>query len=154
MMREMQELYARAFCTFPVSLNPGALLILQLVRGDSKKAMNRLREGRRTKTHHFNTFRSGLLVGVAIPAFAAGVYCSALFIATALVSLCQLLPGTLEGTRQQIKSWDALLFIYGLFFVPVLFSMLIGLNVLVWAQCRVNYTFIFGVWQLLMYLTR
>lgn len=42
-----------------------------------KKAMNRLRGGARSKTHHFSTFRSGILIGVAIPALASGIYNSA-----------------------------------------------------------------------------
>jgi hypothetical protein len=31
--------------------------------------------------------------------------------------------------------------------------MLIGLNILVWAQTRVNYAFIFGVWKVMSGLT-
>ncbi|KAF5356935.1 hypothetical protein D9756_006619 [Leucocoprinus leucothites] len=109
MMKEMQELYAQTFS-----------------RGNSKKAMDRLRGGFRSKTHHFSTLRSGILIGVAIPALASGLYYS-----------------FLEETREQIPDWDALLYFYGIFLIPVVFSMLIGLNLLVWARSRVNYTFIF-----------
>ncbi len=49
-------------------------VMVYLVRGDLKKALARLRGGARSKTHHFSTFRSGFLVGVAIPALASGIY--------------------------------------------------------------------------------
>lgn len=39
--------------------------------------MKRLRSGARRKTHHFSTFRSGLLIGAALPALASGIYYSA-----------------------------------------------------------------------------
>ncbi|KAF5357202.1 hypothetical protein D9756_006620 [Leucocoprinus leucothites] len=116
MMKEMQELYAQTF-----------------FRGNSKKAMDRLRGGIRTKTHHFSTLRSGILIGAAIPALASGLYYS-----------------FLEETREQIPDWDALLYFYGIFLIPVVFSILIGLNLLVWARSRVNYTFIFELDDLLM----
>ncbi|KAF7763567.1 hypothetical protein Agabi119p4_8104 [Agaricus bisporus var. burnettii] len=109
MQRTMQELYAQAF-----------------LGGDVKRAMGRLRGGARTKTHHFSTFRSGLLIGVGLPALAAGIYQS-----------------TLDISYDSIEAFDALLYIYGVLFIPVCFSLLVGLNVVVWARSRVNYSFIF-----------
>ncbi|KAJ3570146.1 hypothetical protein NP233_g4607 [Leucocoprinus birnbaumii] len=83
--------------------------------------------GALTKTRHFSTFRSGVLTGVAIPALVSGLYyCS------------------LKETHADIQGWDALLYIYGIFFIPVVFSMLVGLNLLVWVRSRVKYTTIFG----------
>jgi len=49
-------------------------------------------------------------------------------------------------TQADIPAWDCLLYIYGILFVPTFFSVLIGLNLLVWAAERVNYVFIFGAW--------
>ena len=40
--------------------------------------------------------------------------------------------------------WDILLYIYSLIFVPVLYSFLLGVNLLVWARSRINYKFVFG----------
>jgi xenotropic and polytropic retrovirus receptor 1 len=46
----------------------------QIARGDKKKAMARLRGSWRTrKTHHFSTFRAGMFVGLALPAFIDGL---------------------------------------------------------------------------------
>ena len=47
-------------------------------------------------------------------------------------------------TRQAIPGWDGLLNVYAVFFVPVFFSLLVGLNLQVWAASRINYVFIFG----------
>lgn len=47
-------------------------------------------------------------------------------------------------TRSAIPGWDALLFIYGIFLIPVLFALLVGVNLVVWARTRINYVFIFG----------
>ena len=40
--------------------------------------------------------------------------------------------------------WDVLLYVYGIFFVPAVFAMLVGFNVWVWRRSRINYQFIFG----------
>jgi hypothetical protein len=34
--------------------------------------------------------------------------------------------------------------VYGVFLVPVLFGLLLGLNLLVWSLSSINYVFIFG----------
>ncbi|THU92838.1 EXS-domain-containing protein [Dendrothele bispora CBS 962.96] len=57
MMSEMIALYADRF-----------------VNGDEKRARKRLRAGTFYKVHHFSTFRSGLLLGVALPALVSGIY--------------------------------------------------------------------------------
>ncbi|KDR80317.1 hypothetical protein GALMADRAFT_62135, partial [Galerina marginata CBS 339.88] len=59
MMSEMEEMYATAFA-----------------RGDKKRATRRLRAGNSTKSHHFSAFRSGVYVGLAIPALIEGLLTS------------------------------------------------------------------------------
>ncbi|KAJ7740035.1 SPX domain-containing protein [Mycena maculata] len=48
-----------------------------------------------------------------------------------------------QSTRDAIPGWDALLLVYSIFLIPVLFSLLVGLNLLVWTHSRINYPFIF-----------
>jgi len=57
MMKDMEEIYSTRF-----------------VKGDKKKAMASLKAGAKTKSHHFSTFRSGIMLGTAIPAFVVGLY--------------------------------------------------------------------------------
>ena len=40
------------------------------------------------------------------------------------------------------------MYVYGIFFVPTFFSLLVGVNLLVWARARINYVFIFGAYLL------
>ena len=40
----------------------------------------------------------------------------------------------------------SLLYIYAILFLPTFFSLLVGLNILVWSRSRINYAFIFGEW--------
>lgn len=61
MTHEMEDLFAARF-----------------TRGDKKRAMARLRGGVRANSHHLSTFRSGLLLGLAIPALAEGICLSTL----------------------------------------------------------------------------
>jgi len=42
-------------------------------RGDKKKAITRLRIGVRQKSHHFSTFRTGMWIGLSIPAIVTGL---------------------------------------------------------------------------------
>jgi len=109
MTHEMEDLFAARF-----------------TRGDKKRAMARLRGGVRANSHHLSTFRSGLLLGLAIPALAEGICLS-----------------FQPNTRDAIPAWDGLLFVYSVFLVPVVFSLLVGLNLQVWSSSRINYVFIF-----------
>ncbi|KAL0960089.1 hypothetical protein HGRIS_011733 [Hohenbuehelia grisea] len=109
MVKDMEDMYA-----------------LRFERGDKKKAMTRLRAGKFHKSHHFSTFRSGMLLGLAVPAFVSGLYQS-----------------FQSSTRVELPGWDALLFIYGILFIPTIFSLLVGVNLLVWSLSRINYVFIF-----------
>ncbi|KAK7463123.1 Xenotropic and polytropic retrovirus receptor 1 [Stygiomarasmius scandens] len=103
-----------------------ALYAAHFVHGDEKRARKRLRAGTFYKTHHFSTFRSGLLLGIALPALISGIYQS-----------------FQADTRENIPGWDGLLFFYSIFLIPVVFSLLVGLNLSVWANSRINYIFIF-----------
>ncbi|KAG8954239.1 hypothetical protein FRC04_000461 [Tulasnella sp. 424] len=94
--------------------------------GDLKKARNRLRMWSRQKTHHFSTFRSGLLIGFAIPALIIGSY-----------------QASRPAVKQELPYWGALLEVYSALAIPVVFSLLIGLNMITWAKKRLNYVFIF-----------
>ncbi|KAG5646759.1 hypothetical protein DXG03_002445 [Asterophora parasitica] len=109
MMRDMENLYATRFA-----------------RGDKKRAMTRLRAGFTTKSHHYSVFRSGIFLGLAIPALVSGLHAS-----------------FQQSTRDAIPGWDGLMYIYGVIFIPALFSLLVGANLLVWARARINYVFIF-----------
>lgn len=120
-------------------------------RGDKKRARARLRGGAKLTTHHFSTFRTGMALGLGVPALAAGVYQSASSVS--MRCLCRTsvdtcmraaLVGFQEETRAGIPGWDGLMFVYGIFFVPTFFSLLVGANLLVWARARINYVFIFG----------
>ncbi|KAI0370541.1 SPX-domain-containing protein, partial [Pilatotrama ljubarskyi] len=51
-----------------------ALFAARFARGDKKKALARLRGGTKHTSHHFSTFRTGMCVGLAVPALADGLY--------------------------------------------------------------------------------
>jgi hypothetical protein len=53
--------------------------------------------------------------------------------------------GFQKTTRDAITGWDGLLFVYGVLLILVLFSLLIGINPLVWSRSRTNYVSIFGM---------
>lgn len=58
-----------------------------------------------------------------------------------------LLIGFRSDTRQAIPAYNGLLFVYGILFIPVFFSLMVGLNILVWSKTRINYGFIFGAYH-------
>ena len=47
-------------------------------------------------------------------------------------------------TRANIPIWSGLLVVYATLFVPVLFSLMVAINILVWTKVRINHVFIFG----------
>ncbi|KAF8740038.1 hypothetical protein AX14_008953 [Amanita brunnescens Koide BX004] len=96
------------------------------LRGNFKKARDTLRSGALVATHYVPTFMSGILLGFALPALVAGLHQS-----------------FQPHVREQIRGWDALLYIYGIFLIPVVFSILITVNLLIWAHFRINHVFIF-----------
>jgi hypothetical protein len=78
------------------------------------------------KTYYYSTLRSGLWLGLALPAIGGGSYLS-----------------FQEHTWGSLPSWDVLLFIYSILVVPVLLALLIGINIFVWTRKRISYAFIF-----------
>lgn len=63
-------------------------LMITIARGDNKLAKYRLRGLAQHKTHHFSTFRTGLLLGLALPALVDGLYLSELHWWYARIFLC------------------------------------------------------------------
>jgi len=105
----------------------------------------------RKKSHHFNTFRSGIFFGLALPALVSGIYQSAFRFRLLIRVVCHAISlfvqtGYQPNTRAEIPGWDALLFLYSILVIPVLFSVLVGLNILVWSQSKIDYVSIFGAW--------
>ncbi|KAF7983207.1 hypothetical protein HWV62_23478 [Athelia sp. TMB] len=92
--------------------------------GNKKRAMNRLRAESQHKSHHFSSFRSGIALGIAVPAIVSGIY------------------HALQPDRIA-EPYQGLLLIYGAFAIPVVFALLVGINILVWSDARINYVFIF-----------
>lgn len=45
--------------------------------------------------------------------------------------------------REQIPEWAALLQVYAALSIPVVFSLLVGLNLIAWTRARINFIFIF-----------
>ncbi|THH12162.1 hypothetical protein EW145_g196 [Phellinidium pouzarii] len=109
LVKEMEDLYAARF-----------------QRGDIKRARERLRATAKHKTHHSSTFRSGLYIGLAVPALADGIYKS-----------------FQPNIRASLLEWSALLYVYIVFMIPVVFSLLVGINIWLWNRSRINYQFIF-----------
>jgi hypothetical protein len=52
--------------------------------------------------------------------------------------------GFQTSTRAEIPSWDALLIVYATMFIPVLFSLMVVINIFAWDKVRINHVFIFG----------
>ncbi|KIN99650.1 hypothetical protein M404DRAFT_809890 [Pisolithus tinctorius Marx 270] len=57
MIRDMEDIYVARFA-----------------KGDRRTAMKRLRPDSRLTSHHMSVFRSGMYLGLAVAAFAAGIY--------------------------------------------------------------------------------
>ncbi|KAF8760865.1 EXS family [Rhizoctonia solani] len=100
----------------------------QFAQGDEKKARGRLRASPRTSTHHYSTFRSGTWIGLSIPALGMALY--------------RLLQ---TEVREQVPEWHSLLQVYAALSLPVIFVLLVGLNLVAWARARINFVFIFGL---------
>ena len=148
MAREMEEIYASVFSRlhllFGYILRSHNVLNIP-ARGDKEKALKRLRPMTAIKSYHFSIFRSGLLIGVAIPALIDGLLKGQYF---DWYDVKGLAPWWFivqqPKTQQAIPCWDILLFLYGLIFVPVLYSFLLGFNFMAWTRFRINYDFILG----------
>lgn len=98
--------------------------------GDRKRALERLRAQGQVasalRTHHGAASRTGFFLGI---------------------TLCAIVGGLVEAMKperqQSIPSYQALLRVYGALFLPVLFLILWGVNLAVFAQARVSTLFIF-----------
>lgn len=76
MTREMEEIYTAVFgrfMTFSAHIFYVLMVFNILACGDGKKACKRLRAKATFKSHHFNTFRAGLLFGFATFALIDGL---------------------------------------------------------------------------------
>jgi hypothetical protein len=111
-------------------------------QGDRKRALTSLRTSYSQKTHHFSSFRTGIALGLAFPAFVDGIVrsTSSPFFHTATEAL----QGFQDRTRAALPAWGSLLYIYAIFLVPTLFAFLVGTDLLIWNASRINYVFIFG----------
>ena len=95
--------------------------------------------------HHVSLFLTGSLLGLSIPALASGIYQSRWLRSRPQSDMNRLrYQGFQPHIRAGIPGWDALLFVYGILFIPVFLLVLLGTDILVWALIRVNFVFIFG----------
>lgn len=87
-----------------------------------------------------------MLLGIGVPALVSGIVSSKSFHFQLLPGILMLIQflGFQTETRDSIPGWDGLLFVYGVLLIPVVFSLLVGINLLVWSHSRINYIFIFG----------
>lgn len=112
--------------------------------GNRKKALERLRQLGPSETHHFSTWRSGLLIGASVPLLVEGVVTSEWSEPSRGPYACShIRTGCLANTRREIPYWAALLQLFGAEFLPVLFGLLFTLNLISWNYGRVNYVLIF-----------
>ncbi|KAI3625780.1 hypothetical protein CBS9595_001141 [Malassezia furfur] len=100
--------------------------------GDAKRARDLLREpsnippGMREHNHHKAAFRTGLYLGVALCATIQG-----------------LRDAMRHETRATMPNWAAVMQLYGAEFIPTMFALLFGLNLVGWQAVRINTVFIF-----------
>ncbi|WFD29677.1 Xenotropic and polytropic retrovirus receptor 1 [Malassezia sp. CBS 17886] len=80
----------------------------------------------RLRGHHGSVFRTGMYLGVALCATIEGLR-SALS----------------PATQALLPAWRQLLQLYGAAFIPVLFALIFGLNLVGWQAVRINTVFIF-----------
>ena len=85
-----------------------------------------------------------MYLGLGIPALFQGLVRGTIFCSYQLMVDQEHFLVFQTDTRQAVPVWDMLLFVYGIILIPVLFSFLVGINLLVWAESRINYSFIFG----------
>lgn len=76
-MKEMEDFYAVHFCERQPHPQNDMFTYHDLVHGDKKKTLHRLRGATSQKTHHLSIFKSGALLGFAVPPLMAGLYLSA-----------------------------------------------------------------------------
>ncbi|KAF8201829.1 EXS family protein/ERD1/XPR1/SYG1 family protein [Pholiota molesta] len=114
MMSQMEEIYANAFgISFLLCYN--TFLILDSSWRQKKSSQSSSR-GRDDEEPPLSAFRSGLLLGLALPALIDGIV-KGNFIPFDFLELV-------------LPQWNVLLYVYGLILVPVLFTLLVGINLL------------------------
>ncbi|KIJ36931.1 hypothetical protein M422DRAFT_50759 [Sphaerobolus stellatus SS14] len=128
-MREIENTYAARF-----------------ENGDRKQARKRLKSPGQLQSHYFSTFCSGLFIGLGLPGLISGIYNSGLYYIyssrTEIYSFGEYL-GFQPHVREQIPQWGPLLEIYATLMIFVVFALLLGVNMLVWTQARINFQFMF-----------
>lgn len=87
--------------------------------GDRKAALERLRVLGDKKTHHFTSWRCGVMLGASVVLILEG-----------------LVKAAAPETHVTIPYWTALLQLFAAMFLPVVFSMLFYLNLLAWHRAR------------------
>jgi hypothetical protein len=60
------------------------------------------------------------------------------------MSLLSVRVGSQSSINSQIPGWDGLLFLYGILLVPVLLSVLVGVNLMVCSRTNIDYVSMFG----------
>jgi len=83
------------------------------------------------------------MLGLAVPALLAGLF-NGIYLCYAFASDSNI--PSIPAFESDIPGAASLLYIYAILFLPTLFSLLVGLNILVWSRSRINYAFIFGEW--------
>lgn len=100
--------------------------------GDKKRARNVLREGApqtlmtHVTSHYTSAYRTGVFMGIA---------------------LCLTIDGLRYAMQDRVQhvlpQWPQLLIVYGMEFLPTLFALMFGLNLIAWQRVRINSVFIF-----------
>jgi len=100
--------------------------------GDKKRARDVLREGAshtmmgHATFHYSSAYRTGVFMGIA---------------------LCLTIEGLRYAMQERVQAvlpqWQQLLVVYGMEFLPTLFALMFGLNLIAWQRVRINSVFIF-----------
>lgn len=95
-------------------------------KGNRKVAITKLRSNEVLQTFYSDFFKSGLLLGFALPLFVLAVY-----------------HGVHDTVRGILPEGRFLLQIWGGFFLATLMALLFGINCAIWSRFKINYKFIF-----------
>nr|XP_019044152.1 hypothetical protein I302_07433 [Kwoniella bestiolae CBS 10118]OCF23082.1 hypothetical protein I302_07433 [Kwoniella bestiolae CBS 10118] len=101
------------------------LYTIHFEHGDSKRARDKLRRQTTEKTHYDSVFRSGIMIGIGLPA-----------------AVFALIECNKSHVRQELPAWEGLLQVYGGLYLPIAFAMLFQLNLGAYVAARINYEFV------------
>ncbi|WWC64582.1 uncharacterized protein I303_107193 [Kwoniella dejecticola CBS 10117] len=101
------------------------LYTIHFEHGDSKRARDKLRRQITEKTHYDSVFRSGIMIGIGLPA-----------------AVFAIIESSKSSTREEIPAWGGLLQVYGGLYLPIMFAMLFQLNLGAYVAARINYEFV------------